>query len=107
MEKAGVEKQNILVKEENEQRLVAMESEKTQMREEFVRKQTERDALCQDEKSKIEDLMNKELDEVNERLDQSEMTVTYMSEVMLHSSQILEEQETLVKVQADAIHDLN
>merc|ERR1719391_1502422 len=96
-----------MVREEHEQRMVAMESEKTKMKEEFVRKQTERDALCQDEKKEIEDLKNKELDEVNERLGQSEMTVTFMSEVMLHSNQMLEEQENLVKVQADAIKDLN
>merc|ERR1719447_8173 len=38
MEKAAVEKQNVMVKEENEQRMAAMESEKTQMREEFLRK---------------------------------------------------------------------
>ena len=107
MEKAAIEQENVLVKEENEQRMVAMESEKTQMREELVKKQTERDSICQDEKREIEDLKNKELDEISERLHQSEMTVTYMSEVMLHSNQMVEEQENLLKVQAGAIQELN
>ena len=53
MEKAAIEKQNVMEKEENVQRMVAMESEKTQMREEFVKKQMERDASCQDEKSNL------------------------------------------------------
>ena len=88
MEKAAIEKQNVRVKEENEERMVVMESEKTQMREEYVKNQAERDAICQDEKREIEDLKNKELDEISERLHQSEMTVTYMSEVMLHSNQV-------------------
>merc|ERR1719305_1242201 len=35
------------------------------------------------------------------------MAVTYMSEVMLHSNQVMEEQENLLKVQADAIHEFN
>ena len=51
-----------------------MESEKTQMRKEFVKKQMEMDASCQDEKREIEDLKNKELDELSERLHQSEMS---------------------------------
>merc|ERR1712130_1049376 len=38
-EKAAIEKENVMVKEENAQRMVAMESEKIQMREEFVKKQ--------------------------------------------------------------------
>merc|ERR1719187_453342 len=88
MEKAAIAKQNAMEKEENVQRMVAMESEKTQMREEFVKKQMESDASCQDEKKEIEDLKNKELGEISERLDQSEMTVTYMSEVMVHSNQV-------------------
>jgi len=87
--------------------MVAMESEKTQLREEFVKKQMERDASCQDEKSKIEEFKNKELDEISERLDQSEKTVTYLGEVMLHSNQVVEEQENLLKVQADTIHEFN
>ena len=107
LDKAAIEKQNVMVKEENAQRMVAMESEKTQMREDFVEKQTERDAMCQDEKREIDDLKNKELDEISERLQQSEMTVTYMSEVMLHSNQMMEEQENLLKVQAGAIRELN
>merc|ERR1719305_186862 len=107
MEKAAIEKQNVMEKEENVQRMVAMESEKTQLREEFVKKQMERDASCKDEKSKIEEFKNKELDEISERLDQSEMTVTYLGEVMLHSNQVMEEQENLLKVQADTIHELN
>merc|ERR1719237_1443533 len=107
MEKAAIEKQNVMEKEENVQRMVAMESEKTQMREEFVKKQMERDNICQDEKSEIEDLKNKELDEINESLNQSEMTVKYMSEVMLHSNQVMEEQENLLKIQAGAIHEFN
>ena len=53
MEKAAIEKQNVMEKEENVQRMVAMESEKTQLREEFVKKQMERDASCQDEKGKL------------------------------------------------------
>ena len=68
LDKAAIEKQNVMVKEENAQRMVAMESEKTQMREDFVKKQTERDAMCQDEKREIDDLKNKELDEMSERL---------------------------------------
>merc|ERR1712210_20327 len=84
-----------------------MESEKIQMREEFVKRQTESDASCQDEKREIEDLKNKELDEISDKLDQSEMTVTYMSEVMLHSNQVMEEQENLLKVQAGAIQEFN
>ena len=87
--------------------MVAMESEKTQMREEFVKKQMERDASCQDEKREIEDLKNKELDEISETLNQSEMTVMYMSKVMLHNNQVMEEQENLLKVQAGAIQELN
>merc|ERR1712037_221824 len=92
MEKAEIEKLNVMEKEESVQRMVAMESEKTQMREDFAKKQMERDGSCQDEKREIEDLKNKELDEINESLNQSEMTVTYMGEVMLHSSQVVEEQ---------------
>merc|ERR1719500_1209155 len=65
------------------------------------------DGSCQDEKREIEDLKNKELDEISERLSQSEMTVTYMGEVMLHSNQVMEEQENLLKVQADAIHEFD
>merc|ERR1719264_2097801 len=107
MEKAAIEKQNVMEKEENVQRMVAMESEKTQMREEFVKKQMERDSSCQDEKREIEDLKNTELDEISERLSQSEMTVTYMGEVMLHSNQVMEEQEALLKVQAGAIQEFN
>merc|ERR1719295_316389 len=107
MEKAATEKENVMVKEENALRMVAMESEKTQMREEFVKKQMERDSICQDEKGKIEDLKTKELDEISERLHQSEMTVTYMSELMLHSNQMAKEEEKLVKAQADAIQELN
>merc|ERR1719237_1945798 len=107
MEKAAIEKQNAMEKEENVQRMVAMESEKTQMREEFVKKQMERDASCQDEKREIEDLKNKELDEISESLNQSEMTFTYMSEVMLHSNQVMEEQENLLKAQAGAIQEFN
>merc|ERR1719458_1793881 len=41
MEKAAIVKQNEMEKEENVQRMVAMESEKTQMGEEFVKKQKE------------------------------------------------------------------
>ena len=107
MEKAAIEKQNVMEKEENGQRVVAMESEKTQMREEFVKKQMEKDASCQDEKSEIEDLKNKELDKISERLDQSEMKITYMSEVMIHSNQVTEEQENLLRVQAGAIQEFN
>ena len=107
MERTAVEKQNVMAKEENEQRMIAMESEKTQMREEFAKKQAERDAICRDEKRKIEDLKNRELDEISERLQQSGMTVTYMSEVMLHSNKMMEEQENLLKVQAGAIQELN
>mgnify|MGYP007022919517 CR=1 FL=1 len=40
-------------KEENEKRLVAIDSEKTQMKEGFVKNQMERDASCQDEKREI------------------------------------------------------
>jgi len=57
MEKAAIEKESLMLKEENVQRIVAMESEKTQMREEFVKMQIERDAICQDEKREIEDVM--------------------------------------------------
>merc|ERR1719500_1073789 len=96
-----------MMEEEMVRRMVAMESEKTQMREEFVKKQIERDSSCQDEKSKIEDFKNKQLDEISERLNQSEMTVKYMSEVMLHSNQVMEEQENLLKVQAGAIQEFN
>merc|ERR550532_1336477 len=87
--------------------MVAMESEKTQIREDFAKKQMERDGSCQDEKREIEDLKNKELDEISERLNKSEMRVTYMSEVMLHSNQVMEEQENLLKVQAGAIQEFN
>ena len=52
MEKAGIEREIVMVKEENALRMVAMESEKIQRREEFVKNQTERDSICQDEKSK-------------------------------------------------------
>ena len=96
-----------MVKEENEQRMVAMESEKTQLREESVKWQMERDASCQDEKKEIEDLKNKELDEISESLNQSEMTVMYISKVMLHSNQVMEEQENLLKAQAGAIQEFN
>merc|ERR1719500_663851 len=65
------------------------------------------DGSCQDEKKEIEDLKNKELDEISESLNQSEMTVTYMREVMLHSNQVMEEQENLLKVQAGAIQEFN
>merc|ERR1719295_1097508 len=41
-EKAAIEKENVMVKEENALRMVVVESEKTQMREEFVKKQMER-----------------------------------------------------------------
>merc|ERR550519_1350448 len=107
MEKASFEKQNVMEKEENLQRMVAMESEKTQMREELVKKRMERDDICQDEKREIEDLKNQELDEISESLNQSEISVTYMSEVMLHSNQVMEEQENLLKVQAGAIQEFN
>merc|ERR1719430_1070063 len=107
MEKAAIEKQNAMEKEENVQRMVAMESEKTQLREEFVKKQMESDAICQDEKTEMEDLRIKQLDEISERLNQSEMTVMYMSEVMLHSNQVTEEQQNLLKVQAGAIQEFN
>merc|ERR1711953_474261 len=73
MEKAAIKKQNAIEKEENVQRMIAMESEKTQMREEFAKKQMEIDASCQDEKREIEDLKNEELDEISKRLNQSEM----------------------------------
>ena len=53
MEKAAIEKQNVMEKEENVQRMVAMESEKTQLSEHFVKKEMERDATCQDEKRNI------------------------------------------------------
>merc|ERR1712130_1089259 len=107
MEKAALEKESRMVMEENKERMVAMESEKNQIREEFVKKQIERDVLCQDEKRDLEDLKNKELDEISERLDQSEMTVRYMSTVMIHSNQMLEEQQNLLRVQAGAIQDFN
>merc|ERR1712130_991323 len=100
MEKAAIEKESLMV-------MVAMESEKTQMREEFVKKQMERDARCQDEKREIQDLKNKELDEISERLDQSEMAVAYMSTIMIHSNQMAEEQQNLLKVQAGAIKEFN
>ena len=96
MEKAAIEKQNVMEKEENVQRMVAMESEKTQMREEFVKKQMERHDICQNEKREMEDLRNKELDEISERIAQNEMSVTYMSKVMLHSNQMMGEQENLL-----------
>ena len=105
MEKAALE--SAMVKEEIGQRMVAMESEKTQMREEFVKKQMERDASCQDEKREIQDLKNKELDEINEKLDQSEMAVAYMSTIMIHSNQMAEEQQNLLKVEAGAIQEFN
>merc|ERR1712130_804826 len=107
MEKAEIEKESLMVKEENEQRMVAMESEKTQIRKEFEKKQMERDASCQDEKREIQDLKNKELDEISERLGQSEMTVAYMSTIMIHSNQMAEEQQNLLKVQAGAIQEFN
>merc|ERR1719381_366270 len=96
-EKAAIEKENVMVKEENALRMVAMESEKIQLGEEFVKKQMERDSICRDEKGKIEDLKNKELDEISKRLHQSEMTVTYMSDLMLHTNQMAEEEENLMK----------
>ena len=107
MEKSAIEKRSVVVKEENDQRMVAMESDKTRMSEEFLKKQTERDANCEKEKNEIEVLKNKELDELSQRLHQSEMTVTYMSEVMLHSNKMLEEQEDLLKTQASAIQEIN
>merc|ERR1719367_1469296 len=102
-----LEMEKAALQEENGQRMVAMESEKTQMREEFVKKQMERDASCQDEKREIQDLKNKELDEISERLDQSEMTVAYMSTIMIHSNQMAEEQQNLLKVQSGAIQEFN
>jgi len=77
------------------------------MREEFVKKQMKREASCQDEKREIEDLKNMELDEIRERLEQSEMTVGYMSRVMIHSNQMAEEQQNLLKAQAGAIQEFN
>merc|ERR1719458_2405376 len=67
----------------------------------------ESDASCQDEKREIEDLKNKELHEISEKLNQSEMTITYISEVMLHSNQVMEEQENLLKAQAGSIQEFN
>merc|ERR1712130_778434 len=107
MEKEAVTHNNTMMEEENVKRMFTMESEKTQMREEFVKMQMERDAGCQDEKREIEDIKNKELDEISERLDQSEMIVTYMSTVMIHSNQMVEEQENLLKVQAGVIQEFN
>merc|ERR1712233_136313 len=107
MEKSEIEKEIVMVKEENGQIMGAMESEKIQLRQEFVKKQTERDASCQDEKREIQDLKNKELDEISERLDQSEMTVAYMSTIMIHSNQMAEEQQNLLKVQAGTIQEFN
>merc|ERR1712233_146641 len=107
MEKSEIEKEIVMVKEENGQIMGAMESEKIQLRQEFVKKQTERDASCQDEKREIEDLKNKELDEISERLDQSEMAVAFMSTIMIHSSQMAEEQQNLLKVQAGSIQEFN
>ena len=106
-EKAAVEKKSAIEKEEHEQRMVAMESEKTQLREEYVSKQTERDATCQNEKREIEDVMNKELGEISTRLHQSQATVNYMSEVMIHSNEVMEEQKNLLEAQASAIQELN
>merc|ERR1719295_1695553 len=60
MEKAAIEKENVVVKEENAQRMVVMESEKIQMREEYVKRQMEKEVICQDEKGKIEDLKKEE-----------------------------------------------
>merc|ERR1712233_225719 len=45
MEKSEIEKEIVMVKEENGQIMGAMESEKIQLRQEFVKKQTERDAM--------------------------------------------------------------
>jgi hypothetical protein len=64
----------------------------------------------EDENRRLEEMIQSvemEKDEISERLDQSEMTVTYMGEVILHSNQVMEEQENLLKVQADTIHELN
>merc|ERR1712130_239476 len=47
MEKSEIEKEIVMGKEENGQIMGAMESEKIQLRQEFVKKQTERDASCQ------------------------------------------------------------
>merc|ERR1719430_1108096 len=47
MEKAAIEKQNAMEKEKNVQRMNVIASEKTQLREDFVKKQMERDASCQ------------------------------------------------------------
>merc|ERR1712233_295356 len=107
MEKSEIEKEIVMVKEENGQIMGAMESEKIQLREEFVKKQMERDARCQDEKREIQDLKNKELDEISERLDQGEMAVAYMSTIMIHSNQMAEEQQNLLKVQAGTIQEFN
>ena len=61
MEKAAIEIQNVMEKEENVQRMVAMESEKILRREEFVRKKMKRNHICKEEKSKMKDLKKKEL----------------------------------------------
>merc|ERR1712130_399971 len=103
----GLEMEKSEIEKEIGQIMGAMESEKIQLRQEFVKKQTERDASCQDEKREIQDLKNKELDEISERLDQSEMTVAYMSTIMIHSNQMAEEQQNLLKVQAGTIQEFN
>merc|ERR1712179_146586 len=109
--------QTILAKEDENRRLQEMiqsvEMEKdaathnnTMLEEEMERILSERENVIGELESRLQ-FKNKELDEISERLDQSEKTVTYMGEVMLHSNQVMEEQENLLKVQADAIHELN
>merc|ERR1711934_70403 len=109
--------QTILEKEDENRRLQEMiqsvEMEKdaathnnTMLEEEMERILSERENVIGELESRLQ-FKNKELDEISERLDQSEKTVTYMGEVMLHSNQVMEEQENLLKVQADAIHELN
>merc|ERR1712037_956290 len=109
--------QTILAKEDENRRLQEMiqsvEMEKdaathnnTMLEEEMERILSERENVIGELESRLQ-FKNKELDEISERLDQSEKTVTYMGEVMLHSNQVMEEQENLLKVQADAIHEFN
>merc|ERR1719458_432446 len=78
----------------------------TMLEEEMERILSERENVIGELESRLQ-FKNKELDEISERLDQSEKTVTYMGEVILHSNQVMEEQENLLKVQADTIHELN